>query len=100
MVKRLIALRFLLLPIIFQVMPAWVRASEGLDVPEALDRKVPLEGLTGIRLFFAQTYNENLLLYAILCTVLMAVVGIVIAFVTDALLKMIGMETEKIEHKE
>jgi hypothetical protein len=40
------------------------------------------------------------LLYAIYCTVLMAVVGIIIAYVTDIVLKSLGMEVHKIEHKE
>jgi ABC-type phosphate/phosphonate transport system permease subunit len=79
---------------------AWAAGGEGLDVPEALERDVSLEGLTGIRLFIAHLYNDNLLLFAILCTILMAVVGTLIAYVTDIGLKIIGFETEKISHKE
>lgn len=75
-------------------------SGEGLDVPEALDHKVALEGLSGIRLFFSELYNNNLWLYAILCTVLMAAVGMAIAYVTDLLLKAMGMEVAKIEHRE
>jgi len=75
-------------------------ASEGLDIPEALDRKVSLEGLSGLNRFFASTYNDNLTLYAVICTVIMAVVGVVIAFGTDMILKAMGMEVHKIEHKE
>jgi hypothetical protein len=87
--------------LIIHVLPARLLAGgEGLDLPEALDRKVVLEGLSGVRLFFAKTYNENLLLYAVYCTVLMAVIGISIAFVTDIVLKAMGIEVGKIEHKE
>ncbi|RJP67049.1 MAG: hypothetical protein C4532_15160 [Candidatus Abyssobacteria bacterium SURF_17] len=87
--------------LLMQLVPRLVLAGgEGLDTPEALERKVPLEGLSGINLFFARAYNENLWLYAIYCTVLMAVVGVVIAFGTDIILKAMGMEVEKIEHKE
>lgn len=101
MLKRLKALYALLTTFFILILPGWVGAGgEGLDMPEALDRKVPLEGLTGIKLFFAKMYNENLLMYALVCTVLMAAVGVIIAYVTDIILKMMGMETSKIEHKE
>jgi hypothetical protein len=81
-------------------LPSALMASEGLDIPEALDKKVPLDGLGPIAMFFAKKYNENLLLYAVVCTVLMAVVGMVIAYGTDLILKAMGMEVHKIEHKE
>jgi hypothetical protein len=86
--------------LIFQMFAKLGLASEGLDVPEALEKKVPLENLSGVSLFFAKTYNENLWLYAIYCTVLMAAVGMVIALGTDVILKSIGMDVHKIEHKE
>ena len=86
---------------IFQFFPWRVWASgEGLDIPESLEKKVSLEGLSGISLFFAKTYNDNLSLYALICTVLMAAVGVSIAYVVDLILKAIGMEVGKIEHKE
>lgn len=101
MSRRLKILYAVLLALVFQAIPWLVYAGgEGLDVPESLDNKVSLEGLAGIRLFFAKTYNENLWLYALYCTVLMAVVGVVIAFGTDLILKAMGLEVEKIEHKE
>jgi hypothetical protein len=100
MLKRITALSSLALALLLLIMPVLARASEGLEVPETLDHKAALEGLSGIRLIFAKMYNENLLLYAIVCTVLMAVIGIAIAYVTDIFLKMMGMEVTKIEHKE
>ncbi len=84
----------------FVAAPALLAASEGLDVPEALKQTASLEGLSGIGLFFARAYNENSWLYAAYCTVTMAVVGMVIAFVTDLALKAVGMEVHKIEHRE
>ena len=74
--------------------------GEGLDVPEGLDKKVPLEGLGTVARFIARTYNDNLVLYALYCTAAMAVIGVTIAFVTDILLAAMGMEVHKIEHKE
>ncbi len=101
MSRRLKIFYAVLLSLVFQAIPWMVFASsEGLSAPDSLDKKVPLEGLAGIQLFFAKTYNENLWLYALYCTVLMGAVGIAIAFVTDIILKAMGMEVEKIEHKE
>jgi len=95
--KRFAALmlNFLLLAV-----PALVWASEGLDVPEELGKKVDLTQLGGINYFFAQWYNDNLWVYATIVTVLMGVLGFAIALVTDVILKMIGMETHKMEHHE
>ena len=39
-------------------------------------------------------------LYAIIVTGLMGLIGLIIALVTDIILKMIGMEVHKIEHHE
>ena len=86
--------------LIFLLSPIMVLASEGLDVPEALEHKVPLEGLGGIAYFFARLYNDNLLLYALVCTAIMAIVGVIISFGTDFILKAAGLEVEKIEHQE
>ena len=87
--------------LVFQLIPALAMAGgEGLSVPDALENKVPLDKLSGINLMFAQLYNDNLWLYATVCTVLMALLGITIAFGTDLILKAVGMEVTKIEHKE
>ena len=99
-VGRLTMLYSCLLALMFQLIPGLVLAGGTSEKAELLERTVPLEGLSGITLFFARTYNENLWLYAIYCTVLMAVVGIVIAFVTDIALKAMGLEVDKIEHLE
>jgi len=100
--KRLRYFRIFLIIFFLQIIPGIVLASsgEGLDIPEALDKKVPLEGLSGAQLFFSKIYNENLWLYAGLCVVLMAAVGGLIAVSTDVILKALGLEVEKIEHKE
>jgi predicted MFS family arabinose efflux permease len=99
--KRLKKLHLFLMTLTMGLVPWQVLAGgEGLDVPEALERKVSLEHLSGIRLLFSELYNENLWLYAIMCTVLMAAVGMAIAYVTDLLLKALGMDVTRIEHKE
>jgi hypothetical protein len=67
---------------------------------EALEKKIDVTKLTGLNYFFASWYNDNMWLYAIIVTVLMGVIGLLIALVTDIILKMIGMEVHKIEHHE
>ena len=75
-------------------------ASEGLDVPEELGRKIDLANLSGINFFFAHWYNDNMWVYAGMVTALMGCLGLTIALVTDIFLKMIGMDVHKIEHHE
>jgi hypothetical protein len=67
---------------------------------EALDKKIDVAKLTGLNYFFASWYNDNMWLYAIMVTVIMGVIGLLIALVTDVILKMIGMEVHKMEHHE
>jgi ABC-type phosphate/phosphonate transport system permease subunit len=68
---------------------------------EALDKKIGnLDKLSGLNYFFASWYNDNMWLYAIMVTALMGVIGLLIALVTDIILKMIGMEVHKMEHHE
>jgi len=99
--KRLRAWRLFVNILILQFVSWRVFAGgEGLDIPEGLDRKVSLEGLTGISRFFAATYNDHLWLYAVYCTLLMAAIGVAIAYVTDFILSALGLDVTKIEHKE
>ena len=74
----------------------WAAAEKA----EALQKKVDLSKLSGINYFFASWYNDNMWLYALIVTVLMGLIGLFIALVTDIILKMIGMEIHKIEHHE
>ena len=90
-----IIINFLLLGV-----PALVCAGEGLEIPEELNKKVDLAKLSGLNYFFAKWYNDNLWVYAIMVTLLMGIVGLTIALSADFILKMIGMEVNKIEHLE
>jgi len=74
----------------------WAAAEKA----EALEKKVDLTKVSGINYFFASWYNDNMWLYAIIVTVLMGVMGMLIALGTDIILKMVGMEVHKIEHHE
>jgi ABC-type phosphate/phosphonate transport system permease subunit len=74
----------------------WAAAEKA----EALEKKIDVTKLTGLNYFFASWYNDNMWLYAIIVTILMGVIGLLIALVTDIILKMIGMEVHKMEHHE
>jgi hypothetical protein len=82
-----------------------VWAAEPGEKTEGVRPKVPPEEvatLTGLNRFFANLFNydDNHLAYAVFVTVLMGVVGGLIAFVTDIFLKMVGMDVSKIDHHE
>lgn len=63
-------------------------------------RQVKMEGLSLINAFFAGWYNSNKYVFVVIVTVVMGVIGALIAFVTDLFLKAVGMDVSKIEHHE
>jgi hypothetical protein len=81
-------------------LPLWAWAGGGGEKATKLEHKVDLSNLSGLNYLFAKWYNESIWLYALIATVLMGVIGLAIALVTDIILKMIGMEVSKIEHHE
>jgi hypothetical protein len=81
-------------------LPIWAWAGGGGEKASKLEHKVDLANLGGLNYLFAKWYNESIWLYALVATVLMGVIGLAIALVTDVILKMIGMEVSKIEHHE
>lgn len=84
-----------LLPVIL----TWA-AEPGEKVVDLATRQVRLEGLSVINAFFAGWYNSNKYVFAVIVTVIMAVVGALIALVTDLFLKAVGLDVSKIEHHE
>ena len=78
---------------------AWA-ADPGEKGADFSANQVKVAGLSFINAFFAHWYNDSKLVFAIIVTVIMGVVGGLIAFVTDIFLKMIGMDVSKIEHHE
>jgi hypothetical protein len=76
---------------------AW--AGGGSMAPsDPLIRKVDLAHLSGLNYLVAKWYSDNIWLYAIIVTVLMGVIGLLIALITDVILKLIGMDGSKIDH--
>jgi acetyl-CoA acetyltransferase len=56
-----------------------------------LEHAVSLEGKTGLTLLLAKWYNENRLVYALVVTATMAVLGIVVGQITEFTLRLIGV---------
>lgn len=81
--------------------PALVWAAEpGEKIPDMATRQVATVGLSAINMFFAGWYNDNKWVFAIIVTVIMGLIGGIIAFVTDIFLKAAGLDVSKMEHHE
>lgn len=92
--------RFLAIILNFLLLSAPALVWAAAEKAEPLEKKIDLAKLSGLNLFFAQWYNDNMWVYAIIVTVLMGVIGGIIAFVTDIFLKMAGLDVSKMEHHE
>jgi ABC-type phosphate/phosphonate transport system permease subunit len=90
----------LILNFLFLAVSSTVAFAEGAAKAELLEKKINVANLTGLNYFFASWYNDNMWLYAIMVTVIMGVIGLLIALVTDIILKTIGMDVHKMEHHE
>jgi hypothetical protein len=66
----------------------------------AISKKIDTKNLSGVNLWIADLYNNDRLLYAIVVTLIMALLGSVMAFGTDLVLKYFGISVSKISHSE
>ena len=82
------------------IFPSLVWGAVGEKVPDFATHKVSLQGLGGLNLFFAHWYNDSKMIFALIVTLVMGLVGVAIAAVTDVILKAVGMEVTKMEHHE
>lgn len=69
---------------------AW--AGGGEEETGKLEHVVSLEGKSGAMLLMAKWYNEDRLIYALVVTASMALLGIVVGQVTELVLRMIGIK--------
>lgn len=94
--KRIIFSVLYLLLIFFPSYLAFAHGAEGEPIPDT----VPLDKLSGITLWLAQLYNDDKLLFALLVTVTMGIVGLLLGLLTDLFLKLFGLDVSKIAHHE
>jgi len=72
----------------------------GVGKEEAFFKKVSTIGLTGAELILINLYNDQRFIFAVTVTLIMGLVGISIALLTDLFLKALGLEVSKISHHE
>ena len=82
------------------LLPSWALAAGGkaADLVVVADTRV-LQ--SGIMKYFANLYNENILLFAVWAVVLTAVMGSVLGVVMDVIMKSTGLDLTKrkiVEH--
>ena len=66
----------------------------------ALKNRIDTKNLSGVDLLIANLYNDDRLMYAVVVTLVMATLGTTLAFLTDLVLKMLGVEVSRISHRE
>jgi len=57
-----------------------------------LEHKVDLENQSGMNLIIAELYNDHRLLFALVATATMALVGIIIGHITGIILRLLGLK--------
>jgi ABC-type phosphate/phosphonate transport system permease subunit len=74
--------------------PQFAYADEHEDAGK-LEHTVSTADKTGLSLFLADLYNDHRLLYALVVTATMAFLGMIVALVTDFILKLIGLRKSR-----
>lgn len=93
---------FGLLMAITLLWPSLLFCAEGGDKATALAHQAPDPGPGAnwlIRLV-VDTYNHNMILYALIALGIMTGMGLVLGYATDKFLEILGFETKKLEHHE
>lgn len=67
---------------------------------QAIQKKIDVTKLHSLSLWLTNLYNDERMMFAIVVTLSMALIGITIAFVADIILKIFGLEVTKIKHLE
>ena len=88
----------LILPII--CLSAITAFADGHGDTGELEYRVDTEDLSGLNLLLANLYNDQRVVFAIVATLTMAILGAVIAVTTEYLLKLVGFKTTKAERRE
>jgi ABC-type phosphate/phosphonate transport system permease subunit len=66
--------------------------ADGHEDSGTLEHRVDTEDKTGLNLFIANLYNDYRLLFALVVTATMAVMGIIIGQLTGFLLRLLGLK--------
>jgi len=99
-IKKIMALLLLVFLFSCAYTNTYANSETGGKEVTTLNKKIDTKDLSGINLWIANLYNDNKLLYAVVVTLVMAILGSVLAFGTDLVLKYFGMNVSKISHSE
>ena len=75
------------------LLPITLLAGGGHGEDEEVSRVISTEGKSGISLFFVTMYNDHRLIFALMVTAIMAILGMAVATVTDVFLRAVGVRT-------
>ena len=99
--KRGIAASLVLMTLLIVLGPGLAWAAGGGDVKEIVVVADTRVVKSGILKYFADTYNANILVFAIWCVVLTAVYGVVLGFLMDWVMSWTGLDLKSrkiVEH--
>ncbi len=88
------------LPIINHQYQTAYASETGNSQETELKHKIDTSKLSGVDYWIADMYNNDRVMYAVVVTLVMAVLGTSMAFLTDLVLKALGLEVSKISHRE
>ena len=91
---------YLISGFLFLLIAAYVSYSSGTGAEGSLNHKASTNGLNGFDLYVVNLYNHHRLMLAILTTLIMGIVGIVISFISDYIMKLFGFKISRMEHRE
>jgi ABC-type Fe3+ transport system permease subunit len=99
--KRGIAASLIFITILIILGPGLAWAAGGGDVKEIVVVADTRVVKSGVLKYFADTYNANILVFAIWCVVLTAVYGVILGVVMDLIMSKTGLDLKSrkiVEH--
>ena len=75
------------------LLPITLLAGGGHGEDEEVSQVISTEGKTGVSLFLITMYNDHRLIFALMVTAVMAILGMTVASVTEVFLRAIGVRT-------
>ena len=99
-IKKIMALLLLVFLFSCAYTNTYANSETGGKEVTTLNKKIDTKDLSGINLWIADLYNNDRFLYAVVVTSVMALLGSIMAFGTDLVLKYFGINVSKISHAE
>jgi len=76
--------------LLFCFSPAYAEGDHGDS--GSLEHKVPVDNKSGVNLWLAVLYNDHRFLFALVVTFSMAIMGIIVGYASNVVLKRIGLK--------